>query len=106
MIGRLIAILVICPFIAWSYKDSTQVINNVSLLCVLRTGYCGSESFLLEVVKVVKELKEVNPSLIFVCDPVLGDNGQFYVPQSLLPVYQKQLLPISDLITPNTFEAE
>lgn len=81
-------------------------LNKINHYSHLLTGYCGSESFLLEVVKVVKELKEVNPSLIFVCDPVLGDNGQFYVPQSLLPVYQKQLLPISDLITPNTFEAE
>ncbi|XP_072035916.1 pyridoxal kinase-like isoform X5 [Amphiura filiformis] len=81
-------------------------LNKINNYSHLLTGYCGSESFLLEVVKVVKELKEVNPNLIYVCDPVMGDNGHFYVPEILLPVYQKQLLPLADLITPNTFEAE
>lgn len=41
-----------------------------------------------------------------VCDPVLGDNGQLYVPESLIPIYQNEILPLSDIVTPNQFEAE
>ena len=29
-----------------------------------------------------------------------------YVPKELLPVYQKEILPLADVITPNQFEAE
>lgn len=41
-----------------------------------------------------------------VCDPVLGDNGCLYVPESLIPVYQNEILPLCDICTPNQFEAE
>lgn len=40
------------------------------------------------------------------CDPVLGDNGQLYVPQTLIPIYQNEILPLCDICTPNQFEAE
>jgi pyridoxal/pyridoxine/pyridoxamine kinase len=38
-------------------------------------------------------------------DPVMGDNGDFYVPKSLIPVYQKEMLSLATVITPNHFEA-
>ena len=64
-------------------------------------GYIGSKSFLIKMGEVVKKLKEVtakssttrilqvcllcvqvNPSLIYVCDPVMGDSGPgLYVPK-------------------------
>lgn len=40
------------------------------------------------------------------CDPVLGDNGRLYVPKTLIPVYQNEILPLCDICTPNQFEAE
>lgn len=36
----------------------------------------------------------------------MGDNGQMYVPEDILPVYRDILLPLADIITPNQFEAE
>ena len=44
--------------------------------------------------------------MVYVCDPVLGDNNKFYVPQELIPLYQKNILPKAHIITPNQFEAE
>lgn len=41
-----------------------------------------------------------------VCDPVMGDNNKMYVPEELLPVYQEEIVPLADIITPNQFEAE
>lgn len=44
--------------------------------------------------------------LFAVCDPVLGDNGCLYVPKTLIPIYQNEIIPLSDICTPNQFEAE
>merc|ERR1712212_1028940 len=72
----------------------------------LLTGYIGSTSFLEKVAEVVKVLKEANPYLLYVCDPVMGDNGKLYVTPDLLPIYQSTILPLADIVTPNQFEAE
>ncbi|PIK35560.1 putative pyridoxal kinase-like [Apostichopus japonicus] len=80
--------------------------NDIHKYSHVLTGYVGSPSFLLEVVKVVEELRAKNPNIIFVCDPVMGDNGRFYVPKENLAIYRDQLLKMADIITPNQFEAE
>lgn len=81
-------------------------LNDIHRYSHLLTGYVGSESFLYEVIRAVKELKEANSAITYVCDPVLGDAGKFYVPKELMPIYRDQLLPLADIITPNQFEAE
>ncbi|XP_076372712.1 pyridoxal kinase isoform X1 [Tachypleus tridentatus] len=81
-------------------------LNHLHHYTHLLTGYVGSVSFLGKVLEVVKDLKEENPDLMYVCDPVMGDNGKMYVPEDLLPVYRDQLTPLADIVTPNQFEAE
>ncbi|XP_077977348.1 pyridoxal kinase-like [Glandiceps talaboti] len=81
--------------------------NDIDKYSHVLTGYVGSESFLLEVVKVIKDMKAKYPDTVIVCDPVLGDFGVgYYVPKELMPIYRDQMLPIVDIITPNQFEAE
>ncbi|XP_045124050.1 pyridoxal kinase-like [Portunus trituberculatus] len=80
--------------------------NGIDYYTHLLTGYIGSSSFLQKVKSVVEHLKTVNPNLIYVCDPVMGDNGKMYVPGELLPVYREQIVPLADIITPNQYEAE
>ncbi|KAL8190453.1 UNVERIFIED_CONTAM: hypothetical protein K2H54_054412 [Gekko kuhli] len=62
------------------------------------------------VVDIVKELKQQNSSLVYVCDPVMGDTrdgeGYMYVPKDLLPVYRDKVVPVADIITPNQVEAD
>ena len=41
-----------------------------------------------------------------VMDPVMGDDGKLYVPTEVIPAYQKDMLALADVITPNQFEAE
>uniref|UniRef100_A0A7M5XLZ3 Pyridoxal kinase n=1 Tax=Clytia hemisphaerica TaxID=252671 RepID=A0A7M5XLZ3_9CNID len=36
----------------------------------------------------------------------MGDDGKFYVPQELLPIYRDEVVPFADVLTPNQFEAE
>lgn len=81
--------------------------NNINRYSHIINGYIGSKSFLTKFGEVVKKLKEVNPDLIYVCDPVMGDTGPgLYVPKELLPVYQDLILPMADICLPNQFEAE
>ena len=70
------------------------------------TGYIGSESFLHAVLSVVSELRKDDHPCRFVCDPVLGDGGKFYVPKELVQVYRDQVIPMADVVTPNQFEIE
>lgn len=55
---------------------------------------------------IVQELKQANPALMYVCDPVMGDNGKLYVPQGLVNIYRDRLTPLADVVTPNQFELE
>lgn len=36
----------------------------------------------------------------------MGDNGCLYVPKTLIPIYQDEIIPLCDICTPNQFEAE
>ena len=70
-------------------------------------GYIGAPSFLEKLAEVVKKMKELNPGLTYVCDPVMGDFGPgMYVPESLLPLYRETIVPLADVCVPNQFEAE
>lgn len=41
-----------------------------------------------------------------VCDPVMGDNKKMYVPEEMLDVYKKEIIHLTDIITPNEYELE
>ena len=69
------------------------------------TGYIGSETFLGSILDVIVAARK-HGKVRYVCDPVLGDYGEFYVPQNLVEVYKEKLLPIADVLTPNQFEVE
>uniref|UniRef100_A0A8B9YBD6 Pyridoxal kinase n=1 Tax=Bos mutus grunniens TaxID=30521 RepID=A0A8B9YBD6_BOSMU len=85
-------------------------LNSVNQYDYVLTGYTRDKSFLAMVVDIVQELKQQNPRLVYVCDPVMGDQrngeGAMYVPDDLLPVYREKVVPVADIITPNQFEAE
>lgn len=80
--------------------------NNLLNFSHVLTGYIGSRSFLEKVADVVKELKDKNPDLTYVCDPVMGDGGHMYVPPDLVEPYRNLVVPLADILTPNQFELE
>ncbi|KAH3889154.1 pyridoxal kinase-like [Dreissena polymorpha] len=118
----------VCPINSVQLSNHTgykcfkgQVLNDSDVACLydglkqnnihnqfshLLTGYIGSKSFLLKVGDIIEDVRASNPGLIYVCDPVMGDNGKLYVPQELLPVYKDVIIPKADIVTPNQFEAE
>jgi pyridoxine kinase len=76
----------------------------------LLTGYCGNDTFLRQIKEIIKRLREANPNITYVCDPVMGDSidgkGFMYVPKELLPIYRDEIIPLADIITPNQYEVE
>ena len=48
---------------------------------LLFSGYVGDPSFLETLARTVTDLRSKNPDIKYVCDPVMGDNGHFYVPE-------------------------
>ncbi|KAL4582447.1 hypothetical protein LXL04_006996 [Taraxacum kok-saghyz] len=89
----------------WELIEGLEA-NNLLYYTHLLTGYIGSVSFLDNVLEVVKKLRSINPSLTYVCDPVMGDEGKLYVPQELVSVYREKVVPVASMLTPNQFEAE
>ncbi|CAM8944768.1 unnamed protein product [Rhodiola kirilowii] len=89
----------------WDLIEGLEA-NNLLCYTHLLTGYIGSVSFLDVVLEVVKKLRSVNPDLIYVCDPVMGDEGKLYVPSELVSVYREKVIPVASMVTPNQFEAE
>lgn len=81
--------------------------NNLDVYSHMINGYIGSDKFLKQLKSTVIDLKKKNPSLVFVCDPVMGDMGPgWYVPQTLMPIYRDEILPLADVCVPNQFEAQ
>jgi pyridoxine kinase len=71
----------------------------------LLTGYVPGADALNVVARTVDRLRSINPSLVYVLDPVMGDDGRIYVSESVIPIY-KSLMPKATCATPNYFEAE
>jgi len=91
-------------------SNTLQGLQNNKLLekvdCIL-TGYTRSTALLEHIEATVKRVtEETNGRSIYICDPVLGDNGSFYVPEELVGFYKTRLIPLAYAITPNYFETE
>lgn len=76
------------------------------MLLLYVAGYIGSVGLLQVIKRVVHTLRKGNPDLIYVCDPVLGDNGKLYLPAEMVDLYRTELLQLASVITPNQFETE
>ena len=51
-------------------------------------------------------VREQRPDAWYVCDPVLGDEGELYLPAELVRTFREQAVPRADLLVPNRFELE
>ncbi|EJU03862.1 bud site selection protein 16 [Dacryopinax primogenitus] len=71
----------------------------------LLTGYVPGAAALMVVAELARKLRDRNPELIYLLDPVMGDDNKIYVAPECIPIY-KDLLDCATIITPNWFEAE
>jgi len=71
----------------------------------LLSGYLGSMENGRAVQQAADRIKRANNRALWFCDPVMGDNGTFYVADGIPAFFRDAALPRADIILPNTFEA-
>ena len=74
---------------------------------MILSGYLGSAEIAAVVADFVARARDRNPTIIYCCDPVLGDRDRGLFVQAEIPPLMRDLLcPLADIITPNHFEFE
>ncbi len=69
------------------------------------TGYQGSPGVADVVLSTVRRLRDLNPDLLYCCDPVMGDVGRgMFVLPGLPELIRERVVPTADVVTPNAFE--
>jgi pyridoxine kinase len=69
------------------------------------SGYLPSARHVAVVAEAVKRLRELNPAISYICDPIFGDDpGGHYIDELAAIATRDLLLPIADVLTPNRFE--
>lgn len=71
------------------------------------SGYQGGEDVGAVILDAVELVRSRNPSVVYCCDPVLGDVGRgFYVRPGIPELMRDTVVPAAQIITPNQFELE
>lgn len=71
------------------------------------SGYLGEAAIGAAVLDAVAAVRRANPGAIYLCDPIMGDEGAgFYVRDGIPEVLRNRAVPAADIVTPNVFELE
>lgn len=84
--------------------DGLRQLGVLGKANAILTGYLGAPETASLVAEVVAEVKAANPKAIYICDPVIGDQGYMYVKPALADALAKILVPIADVLSPNVYE--
>ncbi len=68
------------------------------------SGYLGDPAQVAVVLDAVERVKTANAKAIYVCDPVLGDDGKLFVSDKIADGVINGLWQHADWLTPNAFE--
>ncbi len=68
------------------------------------TGYLGASEQVPVILDAVERVKAANPKTIYVCDPVVGDDGKLFVSEGIADAVINGLVQHADWLTPNSFE--
>jgi pyridoxine kinase len=55
--------------------------------------YAGSNGFLSNILDLLTTMQSIDPDTKYVCDPVLGDHGRYYVPKELVSIFRESVIP-------------
>lgn len=68
------------------------------------TGYLGDSEQVAVILDLVQRVKTANPEALYVCDPVLGDDGKLFVSEAIADAVANGLWPNADWLMPNAYE--
>lgn len=87
-----------------SLFDGLAADGALGAIDAVLVGYIGDAEQASVILDAVERVKAANPSAVFVCDPVLGDDGRLYVSQAIADAVLAGLCPRADWLAPNRFE--
>jgi pyridoxine kinase len=68
-------------------------------------GYLPSNEHVSRAAALVQRMRTLNPRLLFICDPIFGDDPRgLYLDARTAARIRDELLPLADVATPNRFE--
>ena len=68
------------------------------------SGYLANAAQARAVARLVIALRAENPGLVYLCDPVCGDEKGLYVAEETAAAIRDHLIPLASIATPNRFE--
>ncbi|WP_417579420.1 pyridoxal kinase [Pelagibacterium sp.] len=69
------------------------------------SGYLGSRANGEVVMAFVERARRINPNIVYICDPVMGDSRLgIFVAEQVVEYLLERLVPLADVLTPNQFE--
>jgi pyridoxine kinase len=74
------------------------------MLDAVMTGYFAGPGAVAAVAEAIRRIRQANPGLLVLVDPVLGDAGRLYVAKETAEAIRDRLIPLADIATPNLFE--
>jgi len=83
---------------------SLEALGVLDICLGVMTGYFASADQIKVAASFIRKMKDKNPSLYVLVDPVLGDDGSLYVSSEVATAIRDELLPLACCISPNCFE--
>jgi pyridoxine kinase len=83
-----------------------QALGRLDRCEAVLSGYLGRPEAWQFVLEALAAVRVHRPDAWYVCDPVLGDEGELYVPAELVRTFREQAVPRADLLVPNRFELQ
>jgi pyridoxine kinase len=70
------------------------------------TGYFVTPGAVAAAAQAIARIKDANPRVLVLVDPILGDAGRLYVAEETAQAIRHELIPLAAVATPNLFELE
>ncbi|MEP3115923.1 pyridoxal kinase [Nisaea sp.] len=84
--------------------DGLTALGVMDGLSAVLSGYLGLPDTAAVVASAIDRTRASNPTVPFVLDPVIGDNGRHFVRDGVAEAICEKLLPRADIVTPNLYE--
>ena len=84
--------------------DGLQALGAFASCEAVTSGYLGRPEAGALVFDALERVRAERPDALFVCDPVMGDDGELYVHPDLVRFFRERAVPHADLLVPNRFE--
>jgi len=68
------------------------------------TGYLAEPALGAVALEAVAAARTANPTALYACDPVIGDDGESYVRPGVAEFLRERAVPAADLLLPNRYE--